>query len=386
MCCKREKFKIDIRQNHDWLGLARQSFDCRDYNKAFDVYEQLYLACPDRATEILAEAYDKFKMISNQSRYILYQSRYYNFNIKPNDKVLDIGSGNRPLHLATHLADIAIEDNHHGRAGVPFKYIDNKPVYECNIEALPFKDKEFDFVYCSHVMEHVTEPKKACKELMRVAKRGYIETPAPHKDMWLNTAKISHHQWEVESIDNKLIFTEFSQQRIEGLGSNILLDMHCSPQTIREKAFSALIYLKSDLLNTMLLWEDSFDCEVHKLKCDDKSDINTVIATDDMGQEKLSAEELLRKGCCCLEKSDPSGALKYCDEAIRIDSILSGLHFARAIALAQIGKLSMAREACQAELRLQPKKNDSKKFLERIEQAIQEENQVAMNRRGLEIK
>lgn len=370
MSYKREKFTIDTRQSQDWLGIARMSFDFGDYNKAFDIYEQLYIAYPDKATEILAEAYDKIQLISNKNRYTLYQSRYYNFNIKPDDKVLDVGSGNRPLHLATHLVDIAIEDNHYGRAGAPFKYLDNKPVYECSIESLPFKDKEFDFAYCSHVLEHVTDPEKACEELMRIAKRGYIETPVSHKDIWLNTAKVSNHRWEVESVGNKLIFTEYSQERIEGFGNNILLNMHCSPQTIREKAFSALIHLKSDLLNTMFLWEDSFDCEVHTLKCDDKSELNTFIVTDNMEQDKQSGKELLKQGVDCLENGDVSDALKYFDEVARVNTTLHGLHFARAIALAQIRKLSMAREACHAELRLQPEHNDSKRFLEWIEQEM----------------
>lgn len=262
---KREKFKIYTNQDRNWLEVARMSFQNGDFNKAFDIYEQLYIAYPEKALEILSEAYDKYQIISNQDRYVLYQSRYYNFNINANDKVLDIGSGNMPLQLATHLADITFENHAYGRAGVESKYVDGKVVSECNIEELPFEDKEFDFVYCSHVLEHVINPKKACDELMRIAKRGYIETPTPHKDMLMNQAKISNHRWAVENINDKLVFTEYSQHQIQGLGSNILLDMHCSPQTTREKAFSALIYLKARLFNTMLLWKDSFEYDIRRL-------------------------------------------------------------------------------------------------------------------------
>lgn len=60
-----------------------------------------------------------------------------------------------------------------------------------------FRDKEFDFVYCSHVLEHVRDPAKACAELMRIGKRGFIETPTRGKDLWLGTAAVSNHRWAV---------------------------------------------------------------------------------------------------------------------------------------------------------------------------------------------
>lgn len=123
---------------------------------------------------------------------------------------------------------------------------------------MPFADKEFDFVYCSHVLEHTHNPEKACKELMRIAKRGYIETPTRGKDLFLHTGKVSNHIYFVENIDGTLIFTEYTPEELQGLDNDILLQMHVNPQTQREKAFSALIYLKSHLINTMLYWEHEF--------------------------------------------------------------------------------------------------------------------------------
>jgi MoaA/NifB/PqqE/SkfB family radical SAM enzyme/ubiquinone/menaquinone biosynthesis C-methylase UbiE len=247
------------------LELARLNFQEGKHNETFDTYEQLVSAYPNQAVEILAEVYDKYQLLPQQDRFSLYQSRYFNFSIKPTDKVLDIGSGNIPFQYATHLADIAVDDNTYGRAGVPFKYIEGKPVYECNLEDLDFADREFDFVYCSHVLEHVMNPEKACEELMRVAKRGFIETPTRGKDLWLNTTQMSNHHWAVESKKNKLIFAELTAEEIRGLQNGILLSMHVAPKTTREKAFSALIYLKANLINTMLLWEDAFEYEVHRL-------------------------------------------------------------------------------------------------------------------------
>lgn len=244
--------------------IARSRFRAGQFNESFDIFEKLSVAYPQQAIDILAELYDCYQLLPDRNRYSLYQSRIYDFGIQAGDKVLDIGSGHIPFPLATHLADISTTDHEIGRAGTPFKYVGNKPVYECSVEAMPFKDKEFDFIYCSHVLEHSPDPEKACRELMRVSRRGYIETPTKGKDIFLNSARISNHFQHVEAMGNCLMFTEYLPEEVDGLQCNILMDMHANPQTKREKAFSALIYLKADLMNTMFLWDNSFECRVIK--------------------------------------------------------------------------------------------------------------------------
>jgi ubiquinone/menaquinone biosynthesis C-methylase UbiE len=39
---------------------------------------------------------------------------------------------------------------------------------------LPFNRKSFDIVFCSHVLEHLINPKQFIQELIRVAKKGII--------------------------------------------------------------------------------------------------------------------------------------------------------------------------------------------------------------------
>jgi ubiquinone/menaquinone biosynthesis C-methylase UbiE/MoaA/NifB/PqqE/SkfB family radical SAM enzyme len=263
---RRSKKLIDVSNSEKALEYARTKCQVDGSPEGFDAYEQLVSAYPSMQNELLSEIYDQYQPLESQSRYQLYQSRFFDFCIQPDDKVLDVGSGHLPFPFATHLADIALDDDKIGRAGVPFRRLDGKPVYECSVENMPFADKEFDFVYCSHVLEHVSDPVKACKELMRVGRRGYIETPAPGKDMWLNTAAMSNHRWKVELDKDTLVFREYAPEDICGFNSNILLDMHCSPQTIREKAFSALINLRADLVNTMFYWENEFQVEVYRNK------------------------------------------------------------------------------------------------------------------------
>jgi SAM-dependent methyltransferase len=42
---------------------------------------------------------------------------------------------------------------------------------------MPFADHVFDYVICSHVLEHVPDPGAVIRELERVARAGYIEVP-----------------------------------------------------------------------------------------------------------------------------------------------------------------------------------------------------------------
>ena len=263
---RREKVRAQITDEASAfaaLERARLAFNKGEYQEGIDLYEQLTQTISAYEVDLLAELYDQYQRLP-QNRYSLYVSRDFDFKVGPNDKVLDIGSGHDPFPFATHLADIAPEDNAYGRAGIPMKYIEGKPFFACSVEDMPFADKEFDFVYCSHVLEHVDDPKRACRELMRVSKRGYIETPSIGKDIWLNTAKISNHHWYVENRAQKLVFTRYPKNLLEGIASNILMSMHCAPQTPREKAFSALVLLKSSVINTTLYWEDEIICEVRE--------------------------------------------------------------------------------------------------------------------------
>ena len=236
----------------------------REYVQIWALFDAALGAFPKHSTELFTLAYTVAQKLPNKNRYAQYQSRYFDFAIKPGDKVLDIGSGHIPFPLATHLADISTTDHMVGRAGAPFKHVDGKPVYECNVEKTPFKDKEFDFVYCSHVLEHVHNPEAACRELMRIGKRGYIECPTRGKDTFFATAKASNHLWAVECLNGELIFTEYSELEKEGIVSPILLEMACAPRTAREKAIAALEYVKAPQLNTMMVWNGHFSFSVRR--------------------------------------------------------------------------------------------------------------------------
>lgn len=53
----------------------------------------------------------------------------------------------------------------------------------CDAHSLPFKNLCFDKVFCSHVLEHLSNPAMALKELIRVSK-SYVYIEVPH---WLSS-------------------------------------------------------------------------------------------------------------------------------------------------------------------------------------------------------
>jgi hypothetical protein len=87
--------------------------------------------------------------------------------------VLEVGSGGNPYARANVLID-AYETTRE-RHWAPL--ITDRPTVIGFVEKLPFKDKSFDFIIASHVLEHSIDPVNFLNELMRVGKSGYIETP-----------------------------------------------------------------------------------------------------------------------------------------------------------------------------------------------------------------
>ncbi len=124
--------------------------------------------------------------------------------ILPEWNVLDVGSGHRPNRRANVLIDNELNETEHRSGKKAFVPSDKKMVIADALN-MPFENKEFDFVIASHIAEHVDNPEKFCKELMRVGKRGYIETPGSFDEFFLNEP---FHKWIVSKKGNCLIFKE----------------------------------------------------------------------------------------------------------------------------------------------------------------------------------
>jgi len=123
-------------------------------------------------------------------------SSRFKLSIKKKDRVLEVGGGHNPHPRSNVVVDKFTDDNTH-RAG-DLKVLKNQQFLQADGENLPFKDNEFDYVICSHVLEHVPEPKQFMTEIFRVGSgRGYIEYPLlPYEylydfDVHLNVVKYS---------------------------------------------------------------------------------------------------------------------------------------------------------------------------------------------------
>ncbi len=129
-------------------------------------------------------------------------------NIKPGDRVLDIGGSmmQHQLIKVDTLADlIRPEDAPYGASKLVAKHFVKVDITR---DKFPFKDKEFDVCLCTHTLEDLPTPFPAIAEMSRVSKRGLIVTPSMGEDMkfssidfidWGSGARRmpgqAHHKW-----------------------------------------------------------------------------------------------------------------------------------------------------------------------------------------------
>jgi hypothetical protein len=140
------------------------------------------------------------------------------------ERVLDVGGAYSPLNTATHVIDcLPLE-----RASDPLVKGENIRfdasrwlVADICDRPWPYPDGYFDFVFCSHVLEDVRDPVGVCREMARVGRAGYIETPsrlvealhAKRGYLWRRIVGrplrigYGHHRWFVEAEDGALVFT-----------------------------------------------------------------------------------------------------------------------------------------------------------------------------------
>ena len=119
-------------------------------------------------------------------------------NIRPGDFVLEIGSGHNPKARSDVLCDKFIADDEQ-RGGT---IVADRPMVEADGQFLPFADHAFDYVICSHVLEHVEDPAQLIAELERVARRGYIETPS---EIGERIYGWHYHNWVVNLVNDRLM-------------------------------------------------------------------------------------------------------------------------------------------------------------------------------------
>ena len=161
------------------------------------------------------------------------------FKKNNNWKILDIGCGYRANKNASVIADIKDFSN----------FYKEKKFVQITEKKLPFKDKEFDFVIASHVIEHVEDFEFFIKELERIASKGYIELPTRFGDNLVFENKNDHIWWFLfDDVSNKLIASK-KNQLIEPF-------LNVSIAKLFEEVFKESLAIE-------LTWEDKIEYELN---------------------------------------------------------------------------------------------------------------------------
>lgn len=128
--------------------------------------------------------------------------------------VLDVGGWGKPFKRADWVLDLMPYESR-GRYG-DYEREGERFTWErwverdiCAREPWPFADKQFEYVTCSHTLEDVRDPIWVCSELVRVARRGYLEVPSRLEEQawgvggpWVGW---SHHRWLIDIDDTNAL-------------------------------------------------------------------------------------------------------------------------------------------------------------------------------------
>ena len=117
-------------------------------------------------------------------------------------KKIDLGCGARPVPNCDAYVDLYPDSPIERQNRVTPDWCKDRLTI-CDIEKMPFKDKEFDFAYARSVLEHTNNPGKACDEIIRIAKAGYITGPSPRNELIVGW---TYHKWFMWVERNKLLF------------------------------------------------------------------------------------------------------------------------------------------------------------------------------------
>jgi SAM-dependent methyltransferase len=182
-----------------------------------------------------------------------YQNEVMQWDLAPDAKVLDVGSGGWPFTHATHLADKYPDRTSHRVEAI---VRDQRPFFEVDLEKLPFEGKAYDFVFCSHVLEHMDNPGAAMRELMRVGRRGYIEVPTRLSDVMFNFTRLpNHHRWHGLVVGDTVVLIEWNDWERRDLG-NAFFD---ALQSEYSNTFQDFFERNRDLFFASCHWTGGFD-------------------------------------------------------------------------------------------------------------------------------
>jgi len=213
----------------------------------------------------------------------------YKLKIQASAKVLDVGSGHNPHPRANVIADKFIDTNYHRADNI--KVLKNQRFVEADGQSLPFKDNEFDYVICCHVVEHVDDPARFLNELSRVGKQGYLEAPSLLGEYLIPKES---HQWVILDIDNRLVFV--NKKRLGFTTSHDFGELFLDYLPKSSIGFKIMQRTHPQLFTVNYEWKDAIEFEVEPSDEDlkkyftkiwDQSMYERIVPKKTLGQELI---------------------------------------------------------------------------------------------------
>lgn len=167
-------------------------------------------------------------------------------------KVLEVGPGNNPTKRADVLIEKFVQDNTHRRGDL--KIFKHQKLVQADGENIPFKNGEFDFVVCSHVIEHTNNPVQFMEEQFRVAGRGYLEAPSLFGEF---LAPKDSHKWVSLFIDNKLVMYEKSKLPYDF--SPDFGDIYLNHMPYQSLLYRLLEMSTQNFMSIKIVWQERFE-------------------------------------------------------------------------------------------------------------------------------
>ena len=162
--------------------------------------------------------------------------------------VLDVGAGSCPSPRSDVLLDRHVSGEHRHGAGL----VVDRPLVYADALRMPFRDKAFEFVVASHVMEHIPKPEVFLQELMRVGKAGYIETP---NAIFERMSPYTTHCLEIMSIENKLVI----HKKSDPVQDPFFRDLQI---IVKNKKWKKLFVYDVEMFHVRYFWRDTIQFEI----------------------------------------------------------------------------------------------------------------------------
>jgi SAM-dependent methyltransferase len=178
------------------------------------------------------------------------------FGLSDSDRVVDVGGGHAPLKRADIVVDLYPEATPH--RGGALKLYEHQEFVQASVEDMTdiFTDKSVDFLFTSHMLEHTNDPAAACQEIIRVAKRGFIDVP---RIIWDFHIGQDEHKWFIDYVDDVLVFRK---KPIVNNGSPLFGVYAINSFWFDRYTGLMSQYYYRNVSSVQLLWEDTFAYKV----------------------------------------------------------------------------------------------------------------------------